>query len=106
MKKIFIMLMLLAISGIAIQKSFADDALGQAQQASDDGQAAVNSTSDEGAASTAGMGFDTPSTTPPPVDLRGVENPTPALLRNQDGTNPYTPKQYQSLHTNPPPPLP
>jgi hypothetical protein len=79
-------------------------AWGQAQQANDDGQSAVQSNSDEEASTYAGYNFDTPSVSPPVVDLSGAgEHPTPQLLRNEDGSNPYTPKKYQSLHITPPP---
>jgi len=105
MKKIFIIFMLLAASVAIMPKSFAYDAWGQAQQANEDGQSAVDSNSDEGARSYSGYTFDTPSTTPPVVDLRGAgEHPTPQLLRtSDDNDNPYIPKQYRSLHTTPPP---
>lgn len=81
MKKLFIVLMLLAVSGVAAQKSFAQSALDQLQQASDDGQEAVNSNSDEGARAGASMNFDTESTTPPVVDLSESQTLTPSLLR-------------------------
>jgi len=78
----------------------------EAQQAADDGQSAVNSNTAEGASTYAGYGFDTPSQTPPAVDLSGSQTYTPTLLTNPDGSNPYVPQQYHSLHTTPPPPLP
>jgi hypothetical protein len=77
---------------------------GAGEQASDDGQNAVNSNSNEGASTNAGYNFDTASESPPVVDLSGAgDHPTVQLLRNPDNSNPYTPQQYRSLHTTPPP---
>lgn len=111
MKKVFIVFMLLALPGISAS-SFANDSFDQLQQSADDGNSAVNSYSNgsydyEGASHNASHNFDTPSDSAPAVDLSGAgEHPTPALLRNSDGSNPYTPQEYRSLHTTPPPPLP
>lgn len=110
-EKIFIVSMLLAValvvSGIVVSKSFADSAYQQAEQAGQSGSNAAQGSSDESARHGAGQVFDTPSETPPPVDLRGAgEHPTPGLLRNSDGSNPYTPKKYKTLRPSvvPPPP--
>lgn len=87
MKKIIVVLMLLVVANLANSKCFAETALEQLQQAADDGNSAANSYSGgsydhEGASDTAGYGFDTPSESPPPVDLRGAgDHPTPQLLR-------------------------
>ena len=99
MKKVFIIFMLLVGSGAIIEKSYAQ-AWNQAQQVRDDSQSAANNRSNEGAKDQSSYGFDTPSKTPPPVRLQGD---TPQLLRNSDGSNPYTPERYRSLHTTPPP---
>ena len=99
MKKVFIIFMLLVVSVTMIEKSYAQ-AWNQAQQVRNDSQSAANNPSKEGAKVQSGYGFDTPSKTPPPVRLQGN---TPQLLRNANGSNPYTPKRYRSLHTTPPP---
>lgn len=106
MKNVFIVFVLLAVSGIFMPKCFAGDAYDQLQSTERDSEYATRSNTDEGARDNAGLNFDTPSNSAPPVDLSEVENPTPELLRNSDGSNPYTPEKYRSLHTTPPPPLP
>jgi hypothetical protein len=94
--------MLFAVMTMTLQVN-AQSAYDDAGQAADDGYSATQSNSDENASYYSGQGFDTPSETPPAVDLRGIDNPTPQLLRNEDGSNPYTPQQYRSLHINEPP---
>ncbi|OGI23184.1 MAG: hypothetical protein A2287_04440 [Candidatus Melainabacteria bacterium RIFOXYA12_FULL_32_12] len=88
MKKIFIVLMLLAASSTVNTKCFAQSAWGQLQQTADDSgsNCYTNGSYDyEGASSTSGYNFDTPSTSPPAVDLRGAgKHPTPQLLRDSD----------------------
>ena len=87
----------------------AQSAWDQLQQTASDSNDAANSYSNgsydyENASHYASHNFDTPSDAPPVVDLSGAgEHPTPQLLRNEDGSNPYAPKQYNSLHTTPPP---
>jgi len=65
------------------QQAKADDtgAFEQLLQAADDGQSAASNPSDEGARETSGYGFDTPSETPPAVDLSESQTFTPSLLR-------------------------
>lgn len=102
-----LLVVLLVVSGMVVSKSFADSAYQQAEQAGQSGEAAVQSSSDEGARNDAGQVFDTPSDSAPPVDLSGAgEHPTPQLLRNSDGSNPYTPEEYRTLRPSVVPPLP
>ena len=110
MKKVSILnLSLVAISLFAVftatsLQAKAYGAWDQLQQTADDGQSATNCNSNEGASTYASYNFDTASESPPVVDLSGAgEHPTPQLLRNEDGSNPYAPKKYNSLHTTPPP---
>ena len=104
MKKIFIVFMLLTASSVVSSKSFAYSAWDQAQDANNYGHQAVHSSSNESARSTSGCGFDKDCNSSTVVDLRDAgDHPTPQLLRNPDGSNPYTPKQYRSLKTTPPP---
>jgi len=87
MKKLFIVFMLIAASSVVSSKCFAYGAFDQLQQSASDGNSAANSYSNgsynyEGARETSGYNFDTPSASPPAVDLRGAgEHPTPMLLR-------------------------
>ncbi|OGI23183.1 MAG: hypothetical protein A2287_04445 [Candidatus Melainabacteria bacterium RIFOXYA12_FULL_32_12] len=104
MKKIIVLFIILAASGVVSAKCFAQSAWNQAQDTDYYGNNAAHSSSDEGARSTAGCGFDTNCGSSTVVDLRDAgEHPTPQLLRNSDGSNPYTPKKYRSLKTTPPP---
>jgi len=111
MKKILFMTMqlaiLVAVSGMISSNSFAETAYQQSQQAGQSGSNAVQDSSDEGARQGAGQVFDTPSNSSPSVDLSGAgEHPTPGLLRNSDGSNPYTPEKYRTLRpsvVSPPP---
>lgn len=106
MKKIFVLFIILAASGLITTKCLAESTWDQAQDIEHGNQETQNS-SNEHARSTSGCGFDTYCGSSSTVDLRGAgEHPTPQLLRNSDGSNPYTPQQYRSLHTTPPPPLP
>ena len=80
----------------------------QLQQTADDSGYGANCYSNgsydyEGASHYSSHNFDPPSDAPPVVDLSGSKTLTPSLLRNEDGSNPYAPKQYNSLHTTPPP---
>ena len=86
----------------------AQSAWDQLLQMASDSDDAANSYSNgsydyENASHYASHNFDTPSDAPPVVDLSGSKTLTPSLLRNEDGSNPYAPKQYNSLHTTPPP---
>lgn len=89
MKKIVVVFTLLMFVGITSSNCFAESALDQLRQAAGDGDSAANSYSGgsydhEGARDTSGYGFDTPSGSPPPVDLRDAgDHPTPMLLREQ-----------------------
>jgi len=105
MKKTFIVCMLLAASGLAVSKSFADSAWDQAQDVDYYSNQAAHSSSDEDARATSGCGFDTSCGSSSTVDLSGAgDHPTPQLLRtSDDNDNPYIPQQYRSLHTTPPP---
>lgn len=99
MKKVFSMLLLLAISGaLAPANLHAGSAFDQLMDTSRDSEAATREPSDEGARAGASQGFDTDSDTP--VDLSGKENGVvdPNDLKQYDPPAP-------SLHTNPPPPL-
>lgn len=92
------------ISSPAISKSFAGSAYQEAESAGDYSDHAAGSTSLEQARSEAGNVFDT--AVPDAVDLSDAgEHPTPALLRNSDGSNPYTPQRYRSLQPSAVPPL-
>jgi len=106
-KKLVMSVLLLAVVTFPLKANaeyWTGEMYGAGEQASDDGQNAVNSNSDEGATTYAGYNFDTPSESPPVVDLSGAgSNPTVQLLRNPDNSNPYTPERYRSLHINPPP---
>lgn len=100
MKKVFSMLLLLAVSGALSQTNlYADSAYDQLSNTSRDSEAATREPTDEGARSGASQGFDTNSSNP--VDLTGKENGVvdPNDLKQYDPPAP-------SLHTNPPPPLP
>jgi|GEM_PF-2947355 len=103
MKKSLIIFMLVAVSSVVSEKCFADS-WNQAQNTDYWSNQAAHSSSDEGARAKSGCGFDYDCGSSSTVDLRGAgEHPTVQLLRNSDGSNPYAPKKYNSLHTNPPP---
>ena len=108
MKKLFIIFMLLAALAMLSTKCFAQSAYNQGEDTNYWNNQGTHSSSDEDARYKEGCGFDRNcGSSPPVVDLRDAgEHPTPQLLRNSDGSNPYTPQQYRSLHTTPPPPLP
>ena len=110
MRKTVFVTMLLGFWGAAIlffnSNCFAQSAYEQMQQAEHDGWESSHTTDLEEARHEAGHVFDTPSDSPPPVDLSDTEHPTPGLLRNPDGSNPYTPEQYRSLRPSPVPPPP
>ncbi|AOS83953.1 hypothetical protein BIU88_07200 [Chlorobaculum limnaeum] len=99
MKKVFSMLLLFAVSGaLASANLHAGGAFDQLMDTSRDSEAATREPSDEGAREGASQGFDTGSSTP--VDLSGKEGVVdPNDLKRYD-------PPAQSLHTNPPPPLP
>ncbi|MDD3014397.1 MAG: hypothetical protein PHC34_11900 [Candidatus Gastranaerophilales bacterium] len=75
----------------------------QAQDADYYGNQAAHSSSSESARAKSGCGFDYDCGSSSTVDLSQSKTRTPSLLRNSDGSNPYTPKRYRSLHTNAPP---
>lgn len=87
MKKTFIIFMLLVASSTVGAKCFAQSAWGQLQQTAGDSDSGANSYSGgsydhEGGSTYSGYGFDTPSASPPVVDLRDAgDHPTPMLLR-------------------------
>lgn len=104
MRKILVTCMILAAASMVSSKAFAYGAWNQAEDTEYYSNNSVYSSSDEDARSTSGCGFDKDCGSPGVVDLRGAgEHPTPQLLRNSDGSNPYTPQQYRSLKTTPPP---
>lgn len=82
--------MLLAVSNVTGAKTFAQSAMEQLEQAAGDSDSAANSYSGGSfdyvdARDMSGYGFDTPSSSPPPVDLRDAgDHPTPMLLRDAD----------------------
>jgi len=97
MKKLFFAVLLLAISGYAVN-GFAGSAMDDLNNAARDGDAATSEPTDEGAREGAGQGFDTPA--PTPVDLTGKEGVVdPADLKQ------YDPPPIR-VNGNPPPPLP
>ena len=110
--KLILMFMLIGVSLVLpnsfAANSFADDgAFGQLEDAADSSGDAADSNSLEDARDTSGYTFDTPDNSPPVVDLSGAgENPTPELLRNEDGSNPYTPEEYRTVRPGNVPPLP
>ena len=90
---------LLVIPGMMVSTAFAEDdsAMDQLEDAADNSGDAADDPSLEGARDEAGITFDTPDETPPPVDLSGAgDHPTPQLLRNEDGSNPYAPEEMDS----------
>ena len=97
MKKVFSVLLLLAVSGALAPTNLHAGAFDQLMDTSRDSEAATREPSSEGAREGASQGFDTNSDTP--VDLSGKEGVV----------DPNDLKQYdppaRSLHTNPPPPL-
>jgi len=106
MKKIIVLSMLLAVSSVVGTKCFADS-WNQAQNTDYWSNQAAHSSSNEDAKAKSGCGFDYDCGSSSVVDLSGAgAHPTVQLLKNSDGSNPYTPQQYKSLHTTPPPPLP
>ena len=87
---------LLVFPGMMVSTAFAEDdsALDQLKDAADNSGDAADNPSPEGARDEAGITFDTPDETAPPVDLSGAgDHPTPQLLRNEDGSNPYEPEE-------------
>jgi hypothetical protein len=86
MKKLFIVFMLVALSGMLSSKCFAESAFEQLQQSAGDSASGANCYSGgsydyEGASTNSGYGFDTSSDSSV-VDLRDAgEHPTPMLLR-------------------------
>jgi hypothetical protein len=99
----------LLIPGLMVSTSFAEDdsAMDQLEDVADTSEDAAEDTDLEEAREDAGITFDTPDETPPPVDLSGAgDHPTPELLRNEDGSNPYAPEEYKTLKPGNVPPLP
>ncbi|MBA3031407.1 MAG: hypothetical protein FP816_21690 [Desulfobacteraceae bacterium] len=98
-KKLFATVLLgalLVMPGMMVSTTFAEDdsALDQLKDAAENSGNAADNPSLEGARDEAGITFDTPDGTPPPVDLSGAgDHPTPQLLRNEDGSNPYEPEE-------------
>ncbi|MBU4317507.1 MAG: hypothetical protein KKF30_09550 [Proteobacteria bacterium] len=112
-KKLFLVTVLLGallvFPGMMVSTCFAEDdsAMDQLEDADENSSEAADDTSLEGARDEAGVTFDTPDEDPPPVDLSGAgDNPTPDLLRNEDGSNPYTPEEYKTVRPSTVPPLP
>lgn len=87
MKKLVLFFMLLALLTAIVPESNAQSAFQQLQQSAGDSDSAANSYSGgsidyEDTRDTSGYTFDTPSSSPPPVDLTGAgDHPTPMLLR-------------------------
>ena len=98
-KKLFLVSVLLGaflvIPGMMVSTSFAEDdsALEQLEDVAETSGDAAEAPSLEDASEEAGITFDTPDDSPPVVDLSEAgDNPTPQLLRNEDGSNPYAPE--------------
>lgn len=68
------------------------------------GQSAAYQSSSEGVRTGASAGFDTGASANTSVNLG--TGTTPSLLRNSDGTNPYSPYEGRPIRTTPPPRLP
>ena len=78
----------LFLLSLPVQAQYDSPTFQQLQQSANDGNSASNyysngSYDNEGARSSSGYNFDTPSSSPPAVDLRDAgDHPTPQLLRN------------------------
>jgi hypothetical protein len=94
-KKVFwltaILGVVLILPGIPVSNGFAEQsAFEQLQDAADNSGYASEDFEPEAVREEAGYTFDNQGSTPPPVDLSGAsDHPTPDLLRNEDGSNPY-----------------
>jgi hypothetical protein len=86
---------LLMIPCMFVSTGFAEEsAFEQLQDAADNSGYASEDFSPEAVRDEAGYTFDNQGSTPPPVDLSGAgDHPTPDLLRNEDGSNPYAPEE-------------
>lgn len=84
--------------------ALAQNANSQLNAAAGQSQSAAYQSSSEGARTGAGAGFDTGASANTSVNLGA--GTTPSLLRNSDGTNPYSPYEGRPIRTTPPPRLP
>ncbi len=92
-----------AFTALCAFPALAQHASHQLNAAAGQGQNAVYQSSSEGARSGAGAGFDTGASANTSVNLG--TGTTPSLLRNPDGTNPYSPYEGRAIRTTPPPRL-
>ena len=102
MKKMHLLSMLLASSLLAPSMLLAQSSSQLSNTASQNDRAAHSSTTED-ARSGSGSGFDKSAPSSPPVDLSGSKTNTPGLLRNSDGTNPYSHYEGHPIRTTKPP---
>lgn len=77
-------------------------AMGQLNSVSGQSQSAARANTSEGARSQAGGGIDTQGSS---SSSTGVSGNTVQILRNQDGTNPYSRYEGHAIRHTAPPPL-
>lgn len=96
-------ILLSSIFAFCAFQAFAQSASEQLYNVSGQSQRAAHQTTREGARAGAGSGYDTraPSNTAAQIG----SGSTPSLLRNSDGTNPYSRYEGRAIRTTPPPPL-
>ena len=82
---------------------FAQSTRNQLNNVAGQSQRATHQTSSEGARAGASSGYDTRAPSNTAANLG--TGTTPGLLRNTNGTNPYSPYEGRPIRTTPPPPL-
>lgn len=96
-------ILLSSIFAFAAFQACAQSASEQLNNISGQSQRATYQTTREGARAGAGAGYDTRSTSNTAAQIGSGR--TPSLLRNNDGTNPYSRYEGRAIRTTPPPPL-
>lgn len=92
-----------ALIASCVMPVWAQGAYDQLNNTAGQSQRAAHQSSREGARANAGAGFDTRAQSNTPANIGSGK--TPALLRNPNGTNPYSPYEGRRIRTTPPPPL-
>jgi hypothetical protein len=96
-------LLVLLLSVLCTGQAAAQNARSQLDNVQYQSNSAAHASSSAGARTQAGSGMDNAAPSSTAVNVSGG---TPGLLRNPDGTNPYSPYEGRPIHTVKPPPLP
>lgn len=101
MKRQIIVAAFLSSCLLCASHAMAESARDQLNTVGGQSQNATHQTTQEGARSVSGSGVDTKAPSNPPANIGNGTKPD--LLRNADGTNPYSPYEGHAIRTTPPP---